>query len=256
MALTSRMVSQPDMMSATGGVDAVSFAEALEVLFEDNHCIAVVKPAGWPTTHFDGKEETFDRVVKAYLKEKYQKPGEVFLGVVQRLDKPVTGVLLFARTSKSASRLAEQFRTGGVEKVYWAVVPGRLAAPAGTFEDWLLKDDAAARVTVVPGPAPGAQHAVLHYSVLTSAGDLSLLELRPQTGRKHQLRVQLAHRGFPIYGDVRYGSVKKLGPAIALHARSLTFLHPIRHEPVTVQAATPNHWRGRFAALLGAEGVR
>src|SRR5205823_1208242 len=100
----------------------MSFADALEILYEDNHCLALNKPAGWPTTHFDGKDETVDRLAKSYLKEKYDKPGNVFLGVVQRLDKPVSGALLFARTSKSASRLSEQFREGVVEKVYWAVV--------------------------------------------------------------------------------------------------------------------------------------
>src|SRR5215217_5431409 len=105
----------------------MSFANALEILFEDNHLIAVNKPAGWPSAHFDGEEETVDRLVKAYLKEKYQKPGNVFLGVVHRLDKPVTGVLLFARTSKAAARLSEQFREGTIDKVYWAVVEGNVA---------------------------------------------------------------------------------------------------------------------------------
>src|SRR4051812_45557683 len=106
--------------------------QPLEILFEDNHCLAIVKPAGSVTTHFQGHEETLDRAVKAYLKEKYRKPGNVFLGVVHRLDKPVSGVLLFARTSKSAARLAGQFRDGSVEKVYWAVVEGEVARPAGS----------------------------------------------------------------------------------------------------------------------------
>src|SRR3954454_17780508 len=115
-------------------------APALDVLFEDNHCLAVAKPAGVPSTHFDGGEETLDRAVKGYLKSKYGKPGNVFLGVVHRLDKPTSGVLLFARTSKAAARLYEQFREGAVEKVHWAVVETPLAAPAGTLEDWLRKD--------------------------------------------------------------------------------------------------------------------
>ena len=107
---------------------AMSFADALDVLHEDNHCLALNKPAGWPTTHFDGTDETVDRLAKSYLKEKYQKPGNVFLGVVHRLDKPVSGALLFARTSKAAARLSEQFREGVVEKVYWAVVENQLAS--------------------------------------------------------------------------------------------------------------------------------
>src|SRR5579863_7866181 len=113
---------------------------ALDILFEDNHCIAVAKPAGMPSAHFEGREQTLDRAVKEYLKAKYQKPGNVFLGVVHRLDRPVSGVLLFARTSKAAARLAEQFREGTVEKVYWAVVEGDLEKTAGSLEDWLLKD--------------------------------------------------------------------------------------------------------------------
>jgi len=121
----------------------VSLAESLDILFEDNHCLALNKPSGWPTTHFDGSEETFDRLAKSYLKEKYGKPGKVFLGVVHRLDKPVSGVILFARTSKAAARLSEQFRENAIEKVYWAVVEhaaDRLKH-AGTFEDWLAKDE-------------------------------------------------------------------------------------------------------------------
>src|ERR687884_458756 len=113
---------------------------ALDILYEDNHCLAVNKPAGALSTHFQGKEETLDRAVKQYLKERYRKPGNVFLGIVHRLDRPVSGVLLFARTSKAAARLAEQFRQGTVEKVYWAVVEGEVVRPAGTLEDWLRKD--------------------------------------------------------------------------------------------------------------------
>src|SRR5829696_8942455 len=141
----------------------MSFADALDILLEDNHVVAVNKPAGWPTTHFDGTDETIDRVVKAYLKEKYQKPGNVFLGVVHRLDKPVSGVLLFARTSKAAARLSEQFREGTVEKTYWAIVEGAVAQHAGSLEDWLRKDEQAGRVEVVSPQTPGARQALLHF---------------------------------------------------------------------------------------------
>jgi 23S rRNA pseudouridine1911/1915/1917 synthase len=233
----------------------MSFADTLDILFEDNHCLALNKPAGWPTTHFDGTDETVDRLAKAYLKEKYAKPGNVFLGVVHRLDKPVTGVLLFARTSKAAARLSEQFREGAVEKTYWAVVADSPRSPwktseSGSLEDWLSKDDAAARVEVVGKDTPGAKYARLVYTVKTRADGLVMLELRPHTGRKHQLRVQLASRGFPIYGDGKYGSEKTLPLGIGLHARGLTFLHPTSKEPIALTAPVPKQWRGRFARLL------
>ena len=220
----------------------------LEILFEDNHCLAIAKPSGWVSTHFQGKAETLDRAVKRYLKDKYKKPGEVFLGIVHRLDKAVSGVLLFARTSKGAARLAEQFREGTIEKVYWAIVEGDVAKQAGTLEDWLLKRDE--RVEVVPPQSEGAKQALLHYQKRGSHGGLTWLEVRPQTGRTHQLRVQLAHHGHPIYGDARYGSVRTFGNAIGLHGRSLTFLHPIRWEPITLTAEVPRPWRGRFAYVF------
>jgi 23S rRNA pseudouridine1911/1915/1917 synthase len=222
----------------------------LDILYEDNHCLAVAKPAGALSTHYQGKDETLDRAVKVYLKERYQKPGNVFLGVVHRLDRPVSGVLLFARTSKAAARLSEQFREGTVEKVYWAIVEGDLEKSAGTLEDWLRKDRETRRVEVVEPRTPGARQALLHFQRRGGHGGLTWVEVRPQTGRTHQLRVQLAHHGFPIYGDARYGSVHTFGTAVALHARSLTFLHPVRYEPLTLTADLPRAWRGRFAYVL------
>jgi 23S rRNA pseudouridine1911/1915/1917 synthase len=244
----------------------MSIADSLDILYEDNHCLALNKPAGWPTTHFDGTDETVDRLAKSYLKEKYGKPGNVFLGVVHRLDKPVSGVLLFARTSKAAARLSEQFREGMVEKTYWAVVENVLAsggrepsvpwlhADTGSLEDWLKKDEPNARVEVVPRETPGARLARLLFVVRGRHDGLTWLELRPHTGRKHQLRVQLASRGCPIHGDAKYGSDRPFGPAIALHARSLTFLHPTTKEPITIKAEVPTFWRGRFAHLLASRG--
>jgi 23S rRNA pseudouridine1911/1915/1917 synthase len=221
-----------------------------EILYEDNHCLAVAKPTGCLSTHFQGKEETLDRAVKHYLKERYQKPGNVFLGIVHRLDRAVSGVLLFARTSKAAARLSEQFREGTVEKVYWAIVEGKVEQNAGSLEDWLLKDSENRRVEVTQPHAEGAKQALLHFSKKGAHGDLTWLEVRPQTGRTHQLRVQLAHHGHPIVGDARYGSVHTFGGAIALHARNLTFLHPIRYEPITLTAEVPRSWRGRFAYVM------
>lgn len=232
-----------------------SYADLLDVLYEDNHLLALNKPAGWPTTHFDGGDETVDRLAKAYLKEKYQKPGNVFLGVVHRLDKPTSGAVVFARTSKAASRLSEQFRDGAVEKTYWAVVETGDTGLSqwGTLEDWLLHRDDEHRVEVVPPNTPDAKPARTHYQVKATHGGMTLLELRPQTGRKHQLRVQLASRGCPVYADAKYGGKQVFGHAIGLHARSLSFLHPTKNEPVTLTAEVPKPWRGRFAYLLAGE---
>lgn len=226
----------------------------LEILYEDNHCIAVHKPSGVASAHSQGKEETMDRCVKAYLKEKYQKPGNVFLGVVHRLDRPVSGVLLFARTGKAASRLSKQFREGTIDKTYWAVLEGEMEKQAGTLEDWLWKNERSRRVEVVEPHTPHSRQALLHFQRKAVYNRLSWIELRPQTGRKHQLRAQMAHHGFPIYGDAKYGSVHTFGNAIALHARSLTFLHPIRYEPITLKAEVASRWRGRFAYLFREAG--
>jgi len=189
------------------------------------------------------------------------------LGIVHRLDKPVSGALLFARTSKSASRLSEQFRESIVEKNYWAVVEDPvsartksseipwLSADSGSLEDWLKKDEPQTRVEVVPAKTPGAQFARLLFVVRGRHNGLTWLELRPHTGRKHQLRVQLSSRGCPIYGDAKYGSDQAFGHAIGLHARGLTFLHPTTKEPITVKAEIPKIWRGRFAHLLAKTGI-
>jgi 23S rRNA pseudouridine1911/1915/1917 synthase len=160
--------------------------------------------------------------------------------------------------------LSQQFREGAVEKVYWAVVENQvrghksagapwLSADTGALEDWLRKDEPNARVEVVEREAPGAQFARLLFQVRARRDGLTLLELRPHTGRKHQLRVQLAARGCPIYGDDKYGSDHPFGHAIALHARSLTFLHPTTREPITVRAEVPKLWLGRFAYLLDTD---
>jgi 23S rRNA pseudouridine1911/1915/1917 synthase len=222
----------------------------LDILYEDNHCLAIAKPSGVTCAHFQGHEVTLDRTVKEYLKDKYKKPGKVFLGVVHRLDKAVSGVLLFARTSKAAARLSEQFREGTIEKTYWAIVEGKVQREAGSLEDWLRKNDETHRVDVVEPQTRGARQSLLHFQRRGTYGDLTWLEIRPQTGRTHQLRVQLAHHGHPIYGDARYGSICTFGDAIALHARALTFLHPVRYEPITLTAELPTEWRERFLKVM------
>lgn len=222
----------------------------LKILYEDNHCLAVAKPAGTASAHDDGGHRTMVDAAKAYLKNKYSKPGQVFLGIVHRLDKKVSGVLLFAKTSKGAARLSEQFRENSVEKIYWCVVDGVPQTATGSLEDWLWKPDDQGHVQIVHAEKPGARHSLLHFEQKGQCQGMSWLEIRPQTGRRHQIRVQLAHRGMRIVGDAKYGSVHMLDHSIALHARRLTFLHPIRYEPIALTCALPALWRRRFAELF------
>lgn len=221
------------------------------ILFEDNHCLAVAKPAGLLTQGVPPGIPTLEAQVKAYLKERYQKAGNVYLGIPHRLDRPVSGAIVFARNTKAARRLAEQFRDRQVVKVYWAAVEGEVTPAEGTWEDGLLKLAEEARTERALPDTPGARQAVLRYRCLQPCAGGTLLELRPETGRMHQIRVQAALRGWPVRGDVLYGAKLPFGPppelprdrVIALHARSLTFLHPIRYEPVTVVAPLPEAWR-------------
>jgi 23S rRNA pseudouridine1911/1915/1917 synthase len=221
------------------------------ILFEDNHCLAVAKPAGLLTQGVPPGVPTLEALVKAYLKERYHKPGNVYLGIPHRLDRPVSGVVLFARNTKAARRLAEQFRERRVNKVYWAAVEGDVEPAEGSWEDWLRKLPEEARSERVAADAPGARRAVLRYRRLGPCAAGTLLELRPETGRMHQIRLQASLRGWPVRGDVLYGARLPFGPPaelprdriIALHARSLTFLHPISYGPVTVTAPLPETWR-------------
>lgn len=233
-------------------------SSSLNILFEDNHCIAVAKPASLLTQGPPGIA-SLEAMVRAYLKERYQKEGRVYLGTPHRLDRPVSGVVLFARQTKSAQRLAEQFRTRQVLKTYWALADGEVHPPSGTWHDWLHKVADEARSERALPDTPGAREAILNYRVMRGIGGGSLLEFQPHTGRSHQIRVQAALRGWPICGDVLYGSKSPFGPAaelprdrvIALHARSLTFLHPIRYERINVTAPLPSYWGG-----LGSEYER
>ncbi len=233
---------------------------ALEVLFEDNHCLAVAKPAGLLTQGVPHGLPTLEAMARDYLKEKYHKPGRVYLGIPHRLDRPVSGAVLFARQTRSAQRLAEQFRERQVTKIYWAAVAGTVEPAEGTWEDWLRKVPDEARAKCVAPEAEGARHALLHYRRLNCFPGGTLLEIRLETGRMHQIRLQAAARSHPILGDALYGSTTPFGPPtdqprdriIALHARSLTFLHPIRFEPITVTAPLPESWRGIRGSGIGA----
>jgi 23S rRNA pseudouridine1911/1915/1917 synthase len=223
----------------------------LDLLFEDNHCLAVSKPAGLLTQGAGRDVPTLESLVKTYLKEKHHKTGRVYLGIPHRLDRPVSGVVLFGRQTKSAQRLAEQFHNRQVVKVYWAAVEGDVQPADGTWEDWLRKVPEEARAVRAEAGEPHAKLARLRYRCLRAVADGTLLEIMPETGRMHQIRVQAALRGHAVMGDERYGSTRIFGPPtelprdrlIALHARSLTFLHPIRYEPITVTAPLPAVWQ-------------
>jgi 23S rRNA pseudouridine1911/1915/1917 synthase len=222
----------------------------MNVLHEDNHCLAVNKPAPLLTQSAGPDIPSLEWLARAYLKEKYHKAGRVYLGIPHRLDRPVSGVVLFARSTKAAQRLAEQFREHQVVKRYWALVEGDVALDEGEWCDWLLKRPEEARTERVEEGTKGAKIAVLTYSVVRRLEGRTLLEIEPKTGRSHQIRVQAACRGWPVCGDILYGAKTAFGPeaeaardrVIALHARSLTFLHPIRYEPVEVIAPLPDYW--------------
>jgi 23S rRNA pseudouridine1911/1915/1917 synthase len=230
----------------------------LDILFEDNHCIAVAKPAPLLTQGVPPGIPTLEAMVKDYLKTKYHKPGNVYLGIPHRLDRPVSGVVVFARNSKAAGRLAQQFQERQVTKIYWGLVEGAVQAETGTWTDWLRKIKEESRAEQVTADAEGARRAVLHYRRLGPCAGGWLLEFRPETGRMHQIRLQTSLRGHPIRGDETYGAKLPFGPPaalpreriIALHARSLTFLHPLSYEPLTVMAPLPAVW----GELCFAEG--
>ena len=228
----------------------------LDVLYEDNHCLAVAKPARVLTVGDRTGDVSLLDLAKEYLKEKYKKPGNVFVGLVHRLDRPVSGVVLFARTSKAAARLSEQFREGTIGKMYLAIVEGNVSAESGEFADWLLKNHETNSTRSVPPETPSARHSRLRFRRVATASGLTLLEITPETGRSHQIRVQLSTRGHPIYGDRKYGSQHSGQGVIALHAAQLTFAHPTRHEPVTVTAPDPASWRTFFLSCRqgGATG--
>lgn len=228
----------------------------LQILFEDNHCLAVAKPAPL-LTQAPAQVPSLEGRVKAYLKERYHKAGNVYLGVPHRLDRPVSGVVLFARNSKSATRLAEQFQNRTVTKIYWAAVEGVLTPTDGEWENWLRKLQAESRSEVAEPNAEGAKFARLSYRVLGPCAGGSLVEFHLETGRMHQIRLQAASRGWPIQGDMLYGSRVPFGPnaelprdrIIALHGRSLTFQHPLSYEAMTLTAPLPAAWEGLGVAL-------
>lgn len=210
----------------------------IRVLYEDNHLLVVEKPANVPVQADASGDEDLLTACKGYIKEKYAKPGEVYLGLVHRLDRPVGGVMVFARTSKAAARLTEQFSAHRTRKRYAAIVEG--SAPGeGRLADFLWKDERTNTTSVVPEGTPGAKLAKLSFRTLAREGGLSLLDVDLQTGRPHQIRVQLSHAGFPIHGDQRYNTAAQVGEQIRLWAYALTIVHPTLKEEMTFYALPP-----------------
>jgi 23S rRNA pseudouridine1911/1915/1917 synthase len=213
-----------------------------DVLYEDNHLLAVNKPAMLPTMGVAAEEPSLLAEAKEYVRHKFNKPGEVYLGVVSRLDAPVTGVLMIARTSKAAARLTESFKRRDVQKTYWALVPGSVEPHAGTLVHFLRKDERHRRMHVSTAEAADAQRAELNFRVLRKCRGNTLLEIELLTGRKHQIRVQLADAFAPIVGDRKYGSNSPFPRGIALHSRRLVLEHPVRKTPLEIEAPLPPSW--------------
>lgn len=214
----------------------------LQVLYEDNHLIAINKPAGTLSQADRTGDEILADDVKAYIKEKYNKPGDVFLGIVHRLDRPVSGVMLFARTSKALERVNAAFQERKIQKIYWAIVSQRPPDEEGELRHYLTRMEGKNITKAYTRHQAGSQEAVLRYALLKSLGQHHLLEVRPQTGRQHQIRVQLSKIGCPIKGDLKYGALEAMpDKSILLHARSLILPHPTLQKMITISAATPRN---------------
>ena len=223
----------------------------LEILHEDNHTIVVNKKASDIVQGDKTGDKALPDFIKDYLKDKYQKPGNVFCGVVHRLDRPTSGALVFARTSKGLERLNEQFREKDTRKTYWAIVEKAPTKSSAHLENYLLKNEKQNKSYITTADKKGAKKAILSYKTLVNGDNFSLLEVELETGRHHQIRCQLANIGSPIKGDVKYGAKRSNSDgSISLHARHLAFNHPTTKERIQVTAPVPEEsvWK-QFAAL-------
>ena len=207
----------------------------IKILYEDNHVLVVVKPINMPVCEDSSGDLDLLSYLKNYLKNKYNKPGNVYLGLIHRLDRPVSGIMVFAKTSKAASRLSDQVRSGKINKRYYAVVCGNLVG-SGVFKDKLLKDNSTNMVRV----DPSGKDSSLEYNVVGYKNDLSLVDINLITGRSHQIRVQFSSREHPLYGDQRYNKNSVVGEQIALFSYYLSFEHPITHEVMEFKEDIPN----------------
>ncbi|HXC05293.1 MAG TPA: RluA family pseudouridine synthase [Bacteroidia bacterium] len=217
-------------------------AEAeIRILYEDNHIIAVNKRPSEIVQGDKTGDEPMGEAIKRYIKKKYDKPGDVYLGTVHRLDRPVSGIVLFARTSKALTRLNEMFRGKEIQKTYWAVVKNKPNPSSALLTHYLRKNEVQNKSYASATETKGSLRCELEYRILSSSDHYHLLEVKPHTGRHHQIRVQLATMGSPIKGDLKYGfNRSNENASIHLHARQVDFIHPIRKEPVTIIADPPD----------------
>jgi len=212
----------------------------MTVLYEDNHIIAVNKSSSEIVQGDKTGDQPLSETIKLYLKEKYNKPGDVFLGVVHRLDRPVSGVVLFAKTSKALTRLNEMFRTQEVKKTYWAIVKEKPDQPEGRLEHYLTRNEKQNKSMAYDKPRSDAKKAALSYRMIAQSDTYYLLEVQLETGRHHQIRCQLAKMGCPIKGDLKYGFPRSNpNGGISLHARSVEFIHPVSKEFIQLTAPLP-----------------
>ncbi len=212
--------------------------DELHVLYEDNHLLGVVKPFNVPVQQDFTEDPDLLNMVKDYIAEKYQKPGDAFAALVHRLDRPAGGVMVFARTSKAASRLTQAFKERRVQKEYLCIVNGQISPPKRRVKHWLKKDRRKKIVTAYKKPVQGTKKAILQYQRIQKIDDLSLLHVVLETGRSHQIRCQLSKMNYPLYGDHKYGPAEK-GQQLALWSKFLSFPHPVKDEPVELQAPPP-----------------
>ncbi|MBP3431657.1 MAG: RluA family pseudouridine synthase [Clostridia bacterium] len=210
--------------------------EKLTILYEDNQIVVAIKPQNVPTQADESGDGDMLSMVKAYVKEKYNKEGEAFIGLVHRLDRPTGGIMVFARNSKSAKRLTEQFKTHEVEKVYYAITNGVVKIKNQTLVNYVKKNEKENIVKIVPMGEQGAKKAELVYNVLDNNGSESLLEVKILTGRSHQIRLQLSNIGFPLVGDVKYGKATGRTGRLGLWAGKLSFVHPTTKQRMTFLA--------------------
>lgn len=216
----------------------------MEVVYEDNHLIIVIKKAGEIVQGDKTGDKPLGEIVKEYLKQKYNKPGEVFLGVVHRLDRPVSGLVIFARTSKALTRLTNMFKSREINKTYWAIVKNKPAKERDFLTDYLKKNEAQNKSYVVNPETPEANKAELEYVIIKKSDNYYLLEVKLYTGRHHQIRVQLANIGCPIKGDLKYGFARSnRDGSICLHSRKLEFVHPVSLAKIEVVGSTPEEFR-------------